>query len=109
MSDSFACEVFGHVTVSAARQRGHLCAHTKTPRPWAEDVAKRDLQHAQHGAGLFAGRGGVRLEAAVRHAADDAGAVQRLHGGQRMVGNGALVREGGVTVCSLSVTSYRCA
>ena len=53
-----------------------------------------DLQHAQHGAGLFAGRGGVRLEAAVRHAADDAGAVQRLHGGQRIVCNGALVREG---------------
>ena len=34
VSDSFACEVFGHVTVSAARQRGHLCAHTKNdPRP----------------------------------------------------------------------------
>ena len=36
----------------------------------------------------------MRLEAAVRHAADDAGAVQRLHGGQRIVCNGALVREG---------------
>ena len=52
------------------------------------------LQRAQHDAGLLACRGGVRLEAAVRHAVDDAGAVQRLHGGQGVGRDAALVREG---------------
>ena len=52
------------------------------------------LQRAQHDAGLLACRGGVRLEAAVRHTVDDAGAVQRLHGGQGVGRDAALVREG---------------
>ena len=44
VSDSFACEAFGHVTVSVARQRGHLCAHTKNvPRPGPGDVCKAGI------------------------------------------------------------------
>ena len=51
-------------------------------------------ERAQHGAGLLAGRGVVGAEAAVRHTVDDAGAVQRLHGGQGVGRDAALVREG---------------
>ena len=52
-------------------------------------------ERAQHGAGLLAGRGVVGAEAAVRHTVDDAGAVQRLHGGQGVGRDAALVRERG--------------
>ena len=51
-------------------------------------------EQAEHDARLFAGRGVARAEAAVRHAADHAGALQRLHGGQGIVGDVGFIREG---------------
>ncbi len=70
-------------------------------------ILEYGLTRAQHDAGLFARRGGLRLEA-VRHAADDTGAVQYLHGGQGVGGDAALIREGVTVVCS-SCTPACCA